>query len=496
MLKHILMITVGAPLLLAACTSEVVQQEAPQASVETVDAPDTPAPNFIVLIGDDMSVETLSCFGVGEVFAETPNLDKLCALGMRFDNFWTQPVCSPTRAAILSGQYGFRNGVGTPAVSRIPPQPSPDATAFATQEFNEGAPRPEPGMRAPAPGLRRDAFTLPMALKAGPETDYETVALGKWHLADPDNGGIDHPNLAGFGYYRGPIRGGGPGSYFSWSEVENGVITEGDSGWADSAKVDDALTFLNNRNGEQPFLLWMAFSAPHGPFHKPPVALLNSDEAKALDPNGLTQETHRAYYRAMIEALDTEIGRLLDGVDPDVMANTYVLFLGDNGTPEEVANPPFDFYHAKGSITQGGVNVPFIFAGPDIEAGSTAALANSVDIYATLVDLAGIDAANVMPSDKVFDTISLEPVLKGTAERVRDFAYVDVFGLVPKGIVSEKAIRNETHKLHVMTDGGEHLFDLIADPYEATDLLEAALSEPDQAAYDDLKAKLNALVSP
>ena len=451
------------------------------------------APNFIVLIGDDMSVETLSCYSVGTP-AVTPHLDRLCAQSKRFDNFWAQPVCSPTRASILSGRYGFRTGVGTPATSKIAAMPIPEAPAFATKELNEGSPRPPAGLTAPAPGLRADEFTLPMALKSGSKIKYETAAFGKWHLADPTNGGKDHPNLAGFDYYHGPVRGGGNASYFAWSEVINGEITQGTTGWADSAKVDDALAWIDTRESDKPYLLWMAFNAPHTPFHLPPTELLNS-EAKNLDPNGITLDNQHAYYYAMIEALDTEIGRLLANIPKDELDNSYVIFVGDNGTPEQVATAPFDFDNAKGSLSQGGLNVPFFVSGPGITNGQTGALANSVDIYATLMDLAGLDPTVDLPSDKVFDTVSLVPVLEDQSAKVRDYAYADVFGVVPRGIVSERTIRDDRYKLFVDTKGEESLFDLNTDPYEKTNLLkEGGLSTGAQGHYDTLKTSLNNLV--
>lgn len=385
-------VAAAAILLAAGCSQQAPKQGAASTDVNAPPAAESSsqsAPNFIVLIGDDMSVETLSCYGIGTP-AVTPNLDKLCANGMRFDNFWTQPVCSPTRAAILSGQYGFRNGVGTPATSKITEGATPDAPAFATKQLRGGGPRPSPDLSAPSPGLKADAFTLPMALKAS-DANYQTIALGKWHLADPNNGGAQHPNLAGFDYYKGSVAGGGVQNYYAWPEVINGEHTLGNSGWADSAKVDDALQYLEGREeGDNPFLLWMAFNAPHTPFHKPPIELLVTDASKNLDPEAVSVDNQRPYYYAMLEALDTEIGRLLDNVDPKVMQNTYVVFVGDNGTPEQVATAPFDEFHAKGSVSQGGLSVPFLVGGPTIAPGSvTNALANSVDIYATLVDQIG-----------------------------------------------------------------------------------------------------------
>ena len=449
-----------------------------------------------------MAVETLECYGVGNATAVTPNLDSLCASGMRFDNFWVQPVCSPTRATILSGRYGFRTGVGTPARSGIPALPVPEQPSDAHAELNGDPPARGAGDNPPAPGLRADEFTLPMALNADAALTYETAAIGKWHLADQKNGGFEHPNLAGFDHYTGSVRGGGVESYFAWSKVTNGEITDGKTGWADTDKVDDAIAWLDQRSGEKPWLLWMGFNAPHTPFHLPPVHLLNSD-ARNLDPDAISNENQHAYYNAMIEALDTEIGRLLAHLSDAQRANTYILFVGDNGTPEQVAMPPFDYTHSKGSVTQGGVNVPFFVVGPGIENGQVSkALANSVDIYATLVDLAGIDIEAHLPDDKVYDTVSLSPVLFGESDAVRDYAYADVFGSVPRGVandrtretVSERAIRDQKYKLWVSSDR-EEFYDLISDPFEKNNLLNFELTETAARSYESLTAQLDELLA-
>lgn len=460
-------------------------------------------PNFIILIGDDMAVETLDCYGVGSATAVTPNLDSLCAAGMRFDNFWAQPVCSPTRATILSGRYGFRTGVGTPARSGIPALPVPEKAGNAHKELDGGGPPPRgAGGDVPAPGLRADEFTLPMALKADVTLGYETAAIGKWHLADQTNGAIEHPNLAGFDHYTGSVRTGGVESYFAWSKVINGEVTDGKTGWADSDKVDDAIAWLDQRSGEKPWLLWMAFNAPHTPFHLPPLHLLKSD-ARNLDPDAISDENQHAYYNAMIEALDTEIGRLLAHLSEAQRANTYIVFVGDNGTPEQVAMAPFDFTHSKGSISQGGVNVPFFFVGPGIEKGRVSkALANSVDIFATLLELAGIDSDAILPNDRVFDTVSLTPILFGESEAVRDYAYADVFGSVPRGVrgerkpeaVSERTIRDQSYKLFVSSDR-EEFYDLTSDPFEKNNLLNSELTDAAARSYESLSAQLAQLLA-
>lgn len=484
------------------CTTVVVSAALLSACSQEAEDPAREAPpNFIVLIGDDMAVETLDCYGVGGTTAVTPNLDSLCASGLRFDNFWAQPVCSPTRATILSGRYGFRTGVGTPASSGIAALPVPERPADAHKELRGGGPGGGGG-NVPSPGLRTDEFTLPMALKADASLAYETAAIGKWHLADQTNGAIKHPNLAGFDHYTGSVRTGGVESYFAWSKVIDGEITEGKTGWADSDKVDDAIAWLDQRSGDAPWLLWMAFNAPHTPFHLPPLHLLSSD-ARNLDPDAINAENQHDYYNAMIEALDTEIGRLLTHLSEAQRANTFILFVGDNGTPEQVAMLPFDFTHAKGSIRQGGVNVPFIVVGPGIENGRVSkALSNSVDIYATLLDLAGVNIDSTLPNDKVFDAVSLKPVLLGQSDAVREFAYADVFGSVPRGnvgettrrVVNERAIRNHQFKLFV-TSEREEFFDLASDPYEKNNLLDAELIGAGAEAYKQLSAQLAELLA-
>lgn len=155
-------------------------------------------PNILLIIGDDMGIETLPCYGIIADAADLPNLSALCRQGVRFTNVWSQPVCSPTRATIMTGRYGFRTGVGAaiPAPkevqSRRPTPPKPAGT-------HRESPANEPD--ATVPGLRPDEFTLAKALKSNPSLGYETAAIGKWHLADLNNGAFEHPNRAGFDHF-------------------------------------------------------------------------------------------------------------------------------------------------------------------------------------------------------------------------------------------------------------------------------------------------------
>jgi len=465
------------------------------------DAGEKPAPNFLIMIGDDLGLETLSCYGIGTSPAHTPTLDRLCRQGMRFDNFWTQPMSSPTRATILTGQFGFRNGVGTTATSPAIDYPVPDLPAYAGNEkpyVRVAEPLPadpesstDRNRRHATPGLSRDAYGLPQALSADPDLGYVTAAIGKWHLSDALNGGLDHPSVVGFDHYAGNLDGDSVESYFAWSEVVNGRVTGGRSGYATSATVDDAIAWFDYAATDKPWLLWIGFNAPHAPLGPPPAELLSAETAAALGD----ADSH-TYFSAMIEAMDTEIARLLSAIGPEALDNTYIIFLGDNGTASNVVTPPYDASRAKGTVYQGGINVPLLISGPGIT-GSTAsaALANSVDLFATILDLA--DTADDPRLDAVIhDAISLVPVLADPTVHVREFAYADVYGQQQNQMVNRRAIRNDRYKLVMdLQNDSEELYDLSIDPYEHRDLLSAALAPEAQENYDELVTRLLELLA-
>jgi len=486
---------------LAACEKPVVASSAK-------------APNFVLMIGDDMAVETLAAYGVGNDTAHTPNLDALSAGGLRFDNFWSQPVCSPTRATLLTGQYGFRTGVGVPANGiagldwRRPPKPAGapfeaagmgpgmgggNADADVTPDGGS-----EPVINLDRQSLAADAYTFPLALKSEGGPGYELAAIGKWHLANDTNGGLQHPLRVGFDHYSGSIRTGGLYSYFAWSKAVDGVLTDGMTGYGTTDIVDDAIAWLAGRDPMTPWFLWVAFNAPHTPIHLPPTELLNTDVAEP-DPSADNTDNPHALYKAMIEAMDTEIGRLLGTLDPEQRENTYVIFMGDNGTPRQGVTAPFEPGRAKGTLYQGGINVPFIVAGPGIEAGrTTPALANSVDVFATVLDLAGVNMESAVPADAVLDSVSLAPIFHGDgATTVRDIAYADAFGAERGGYRNHRTIRNERYKLIIKIESRtEELYDLKTDPYEHNDLLLAGLSDEAKLNYEQLRSRITELRMP
>jgi len=226
--------------------------------------------NILLIIADDFGVDSHGIYGIGSSTAPTPTIDGLATEGVRFLQAWSNPLCSPTRATLLTGRYSFRTGVG-----------------FPTSESRQ---------------IGLHEFTLPQALS---QLGYSSAAIGKWHLSGDSNGGGYNPNLMGFDHYSGNLDGFVP-DYYNWTKTVNGIDSTV-TNYATTENVDDALDWISDQ-GESPWFLWLAFNAAHSPFHAPPSDLHSID----FDRNDLPRDT--LYYPAMIEAMDTEIGRLLSSI--------------------------------------------------------------------------------------------------------------------------------------------------------------------------------------
>lgn len=474
----------GFVLLLSACTV------APETSQGDEEEPSSP-PNILLIIGDDMGKETLSCFGLGGSAASTPNLDRLCNAGARFEAMWTQPFCSPTRATLLTGEYGFSSGLyapvlpNTPSTIEQPARPesaSPELRVMKIEDLRKVVPEP---VIQNARGLEADQLTLPEVLRKSQPT-YATGAFGKWHVADRFNGGLEHPNLAGFDHFSGIIEG-TMYSHFAWKHVENGVETPA-TGYFSSRIVDDAIGWIKQQ--EKPWFAWVAFTAPHEPYHKPPSELLSA-ETDQLDPAGVEADPG-PYFRAAIEAMDSEIGRLLMSIPEAHRSNTYIIFIGDNGSPREVASAPYNPQSVKATLFQGGIDMPFIVTGPGISPGIYPHLANSTDVFASVLDLTGVDWVGDSDSSAGAHSISfINALMSDGDESPREWAYAD--GAMFPNVPPDQAIRDARYKLMIVGQK-RLLFDLELDPYEQTNLLDAPLSYDQQLAYDRLQAELEALV--
>lgn len=400
--------------------------------------------HIVVVLADDVGVDRIGAYMEHPDPGHTPNIDRLAAEGLLFRNAWSNPFCSPSRACVLTGRYGFRTGVGAPTKS--------------------------PGVVGFQAGLPIDEVSMPDALGPG----WRTAALGKWHLADSTQGPA-HPNDLGFGYYAGSLFNIGFESvgagYFDWRKTVNGVELNHHHVYATTDTVDESIAALAYRG---PSFLWVAFNSAHAPLHAPPPHL---HTFQLSGPPGQTPVVH---VKAMIEALDAELGRLLDAAGPD----TLVIFLGDNGTDEDAIDAPFPPDHGKGTLYEGGVNVPLIIAGPGVQHGESAALVNITDVFATVAELAG------RPSFAE-DSVSLVPYFSDPDRpSLRRWVYAEFFrpnGPGPPNMWRQ-AIRGPRYKVIVRKNDPDELYDLSTDRFEAHDLLlEGPLSDPAREAYIRLK---------
>jgi len=418
--------------------------------------------NVLVLVADDLGADQLALYGKGADYPSTPVLDGLAAGGVLFRSAWTNPICSPSRASLMTGRYAFRTGVGN---------------GVTPHEY----------------ALQPEEFILPEMLDAGAPDVYSHAVFGKWHLGSEAVGGVLAPNLAGWGHFSGTTENlGQPGGYFSWPKVVDGVVTTSTT-YATTDVVDSALAWI--AGATEPWLVYVSFHAPHAPFHAPPEELHSVDLSSAGPPG----TNPRPYYKAMVEALDTELGRLLEGLG-EQLANTHVIFVGDNGTPDEVAVSPSGKH--KGTVFEGGVHVPLIVSGPAVSAPGTEtdALVVSTDLFATVAELAGVDLAQVQPAGFVLDSVSWVPYLADPLQpALRPWIFTEAFK--PNGPFGAKpetkfarAIRDERYKLMVDETSHHRLFDLLEDPEESLDLLAGGLTPEEQATYLQLAATLYELL--
>ncbi|MEM7305895.1 MAG: sulfatase-like hydrolase/transferase [Planctomycetota bacterium] len=354
--------------------------------------------NVLVILADDLGVDWLGAYGLAADPPSTPHIDALAADGVTFVNAWGYPMCSPARAAVQTGRYGFRTGMGH----------------IVDESY----------------GLPLAEVTLPEMLDLGTGGAYAHAFFGKWHLASQGVGGLLAPNLAGWGHFAGTSPAAGAvlegEDYFHWTKVTDGVAEVVDA-YATTDTVDDALAWISARTA--PWLCFVSPLAVHTPHHAPPAALHSVD----LSGAGAPAQDPEPYFRAMVEALDAELGRLLGGVDP---ATTTVVLAADNGTSGEVLSAPFPPGHGKATLFEGGLRVPLIVRGPSVaQPGATCeALVAALDVFATVAELAQVDLAAALPG-VVLDSISLLPYLADPSlPSLRPWVFAEHF--VPNGPTS------------------------------------------------------------
>lgn len=405
-------------------------------------------PNFVVIYTDDQGIGDLGCYGGQDM--KTPNLNRLAASGIRFTDWHTNsPVCSPSRASLLTGKYPQNAGVPQILTSK------PD--------FN-------------VPGLRQGENTLPGELK---KLGYRTAAVGKWHLGSAAH---SKPLAQGFdqyfGFYSGWIDyyshryytlGGTPLFHDLWRNNEE-VFEE--PMYQTELLTREAKSFLNQQSpGAQPFFLYLAFGAPHYPMMAP---------KKYLERFPSTMDRDRREHAAMVAAVDDGVGEILDllkarGLEKD----TVIFFQADNGaTREERADHlarPYrggsngDFRGYKGSLWEGGIRVPGLMRWPSrIRAGQVMdGLGVTMDILPTFLKWAG----GTPPAG--IDGMDLSNWLLEGGKAPHDVVKWQLEGLKAVRRGPWKLMENFRDGLGTPTEKGQRLSNLSEDPKETRNWADA-----------------------
>jgi arylsulfatase A-like enzyme len=373
-------------------------------------APAAAAPNVVVILADDQGWGDLSLNGNTNL--HTPHIDSLAKDGAKFDRFFVQPVCSPTRAEFLTGRWHPRGGV-----------------------------------RGVSTGLERldlDERTVADAFKAA---GYATGCFGKWH-----NGSQYpyHPNGRGFAEYYG-FTSGHWGEYFSPPLDHNGKAVKG-KGYITDDLTDRAIAFLKkNATAGKPSFCYLALNTPHSPMQVPDAYWQRFEKAQ-LKLTGDKKEdlNHTRAALAMCENIDDNVGRLLAALKAEKLdQDTIVLYFSDNGPNGPRWNGGMK--GRKGSTDEGGVRSTLVVRWPaKVKPGLVVTpIASAVDLYPTLIDLAGIKRAG----DKPFDGISLVPWLFGAESKPPERVLFQHWA----GRVSA---RDQRFRL----DATGQLFDMLTDP--------------------------------
>jgi arylsulfatase A-like enzyme len=318
-----------------------------------------PRPHVLFILADDLGWGDVG-FHASEI--KTPNIDRLATAGARLEQFYVQPVCSPTRGALMTGRYPIRLGLHLGVVR-----------PWATY------------------GLPLDERTLPQALK---EAGYVTAITGKWHLGHfepaylPTHRGFDHQ----YGHYNGAIdyntheRDGG----FDWHRDDKVCR---DEGYSTHLVAREASRLIAEHDPSRPLFLYVPFNAVHAP-HQVPASY--SEPYANLKGN-------RRTYAGMLAAMDEAIGQIVGAIDrKGLRENTLIFFCSDNGGPSPgviTSNGPLRA--GKATLYEGGVRVPAVAVWPGkIKAGSIVeAPLHMVDWYPTLLKLAGVSLAQKHPLD-------------------------------------------------------------------------------------------------
>jgi len=400
-------------------------------------------PHIVYIVADDQGWKDVGFHGSD---IKTPNLDELARGGARLEQFYAQPMCTPSRAALMTGRYPHRYGLQTLVI--------PSAGTY---------------------GLATDEWLLPQALQ---EAGYRTAIVGKWHLGHADR--KYWPRQRGFDYQYGPLL--GEIDYYThaahgtrdWFRNNQPVDEQG---YVTQLLGNDAVSLIASHDAKTPLFLYLAFTAPHAPYQAPEA---NVEQYKSIaDPS-------RRAYAAMITAMDDEIGKVVRALDARQMRDdTLIIFQSDNGGPRSAkftgevdmskSTIPADngpYRDGKATLYEGGTRVAALANWPRrIKAGSVVDQpVHIVDMYPTLAGLAGASLGKNKPLDGMDVWTSLS---EGKPSPRREVVYdIEPF---------RAALRQDDWKLvwQATLPSSLELFDLAQDPGEKTNL---AAQEPRKVA--------------
>ena len=421
-------------------------------------------PNVIIMLADDLGWADVG-YHSGDI--ETPSLDRLAAEGVRLDRFYTTPICSPTRAALMTGRNPIRLGV---AYAVILPW-----------DTN---------------GIHPDEYFLPEAfLEAG----YRTAMVGKWHLGHAQQ--TYHPNERGFEHFYGHLH--TEVGYFSPFSNQGGTdfqrngVTIDDEGYETFLLGDEASRYIRKRDKDKPFFLYMPFLAPHTPLEAPDdliekYADIETDlpPARSQQTDGtrtmsrlMMRESARPMYAAVVDAMDQAIGQVLTILDEEQISDeTILLFFSDNGgaaySVGGANNAPLR--GGKGETFEGGIRVVSLLRWPDQLAagGKMESIMTVMDVFPTLMDAAGIEPGPHYP----WDGRSLWPAIKDGKQQPRqdDVFFVSetpIYGQIMTTVFNEEwKLVQEIQQDQLTISVTPHLFNIKDDPNEYINL---AAEHPD-----------------
>jgi arylsulfatase A-like enzyme len=415
-------------------------------------------PNIIVMVADDLGWNDVGFHG-GDI--DTPSLDRLAAEGVELNRFYTTPICSPTRAALMTGRDPIRLGIAYGVI-----------------------------MAWDNNGVHPDEHFMPQSFLAA---GYQTAMVGKWHLGHAQM--TYHPNNRGFEHFYGHLHT-EVGFYPPFANTggkdfqRNGVSIDGD-GYETFLLADEASRYIRERDTSKPFFLYMPFIAPHTPLDAPQELQdkykdINTDlepsRAKGTDDTRrmaklLMQPSARPMYAAVVDGMDQAIGQVLDTLDSEGIAdNTIVLFFSDNGgaaySVGGADNVPLR--GGKGETFEGGIRVVSVMRWPEtIEPDQKLTdIMTVMDVFPTLADAAGIDTQN----RRKLDGRSMWPAIyEGVRQPRQDWVYfvseIPIYGHFNLTVFNDEwKLVQDVEQDQLSTTVTNYLFRIKDDPNEYNNL--------------------------